>query len=255
MKMSRYLPGTPCWIDLGSPDLDVSRAFYTDLFGWTAEVSPDPAAGGYTTFHQGGSPVAGAGQLMSDSAPPAWTWYAATDDLDATAARVEGAGGKVMVPPMDVLGIGRMAVFMDTTGAPFSAWQGGSFPGAGIVNEPSTFCWNELMVREADAAADFYGRALGWTTQASDQPGVAYTEFKCGDRSVAGMMPMTSDRYPDDLPSHWMVYLAVADVDETAERIGQLGGVISIEPTGSPAGRFAVAGDPCGAVFGIVTLT
>jgi hypothetical protein len=255
MKMTRYDPGTPCWIDLGSPDLEASKAFYTALLGWTAHTSDDPAMGGYTMFHQGDSPVAGLGGLMSDAAPPAWTWYAATDNIDATAARVEGSGGKVVAAPMDIPGAGRMAVFMDSTGAAFSAWQPGDFKGAEVVNEPHSFAWNELMVREIDGATDFYGKVLGWTTQTNDQLGMEYTLFQVGDRSVAGMMPMAGDQWPEDLPSHWMIYLAVADTDAAAERVRELGGTISVPPTDSPAGRFAVAGDSTGAVFAFVTLT
>jgi hypothetical protein len=255
MKVTQYVPGTPCWIDLGSPDLDASVAFYSGLFGWTAHRSDDPNMGGYTIFNQGDSPVAGLGGLMAEGAPPAWAWYAATDDIDATAARVEGSGGKVMAAPMDIPGTGRMAVFMDCNGAPFSAWQATGFRGAELVNEPGAFAWSELMVRDTDSAADFYGKVLGWAAQAGDQAGMPYTLFQIADRPIAGMMPMTGDRWPADLPSHWLVYLAVADTDQAAGRIRELGGTISVPPTDTPAGRFAVAADPTGAVFGIITLT
>jgi hypothetical protein len=255
MRVTQYAPGTPCWIDLGSPDLEASKAFYTGLFGWSANTSDDPNMGGYTIFNQGDSPVAGLGGLMSEGAGPAWTWYAATDDIDATAARVEGAGGKVVAAPMDVPGTGRMAVFMDCDGATFSAWQAGGFPGAGLTGEPNSFAWNELMVRETEGAADFYGRVLGWTTRVDGQPGQAYTMFQVGDRPIAGMMAMTGDQWPAELPSHWMVYIAVADTDATVARITELGGGISVPRTDSPAGPFAVATDPTGAVFGVIALT
>lgn len=255
MRMTRYDPGTPCWIDLGSPDLDASKAFYTALLGWTAHTSDDPAMGGYTIFHQGDSPVAGLGTPMSEAAPSTWTWYAATDDVDATAARVEGAGGKVVAAPMEIPGAGRMAVFMDCHGAAFSAWQPGRFTGAGLVNEPNSFAWNELMVREIDGATDFYGKVLGWTPQTNAEFGMEYTLFQVGDRAVAGMMPMAGDQWPEDVPSHWLIYIAVDDTDVAAGRVRELGGTLSIPPTDSPAGRFAVAVDTTGAVFGFVTLT
>ena len=46
-ERTSYLPGTPSWIDLGSPDTAASAAFFGGLLGWTAEIDPRPEAGGY----------------------------------------------------------------------------------------------------------------------------------------------------------------------------------------------------------------
>jgi len=35
-----YAPGTFCWADLGTPDADAAKRFYTALFGWSAEDRP-----------------------------------------------------------------------------------------------------------------------------------------------------------------------------------------------------------------------
>ena len=58
-----------------------------------------------------------------------------------------GAGGRVIVPPLEVDGQGRMAMFADDQEALFAAWQPGAFPGCGLVNEPGCFCWSELACR------------------------------------------------------------------------------------------------------------
>lgn len=63
MKFTEYPQGTPCWVDLGSSDLAASVAFYSGLFGWRAEASPDPQYGGYTMFHIGDDAVAAAAPL------------------------------------------------------------------------------------------------------------------------------------------------------------------------------------------------
>ncbi|TLZ31474.1 MAG: VOC family protein, partial [Gammaproteobacteria bacterium] len=47
-EVKEYAPGTPSWVDLGSPDLEASKRFYRALFGWNAETGDDPATGGYT---------------------------------------------------------------------------------------------------------------------------------------------------------------------------------------------------------------
>ena len=64
--------------------------------------------------------------------------------------------------PFDVLDAGRMAVFLDAGGTPFSIWQAGTFAGAQVVTEAGAFRWNELMTRDPEAATELYGRVLGW---------------------------------------------------------------------------------------------
>src|SRR3954468_21676069 len=100
--MPDYPPGTPLWVDLGSPDLDASLAFYRTLFGWTASEPGPPEAGGYRFFEQDGKMVAGLGPLMHEGQPPAWSNYVSVTDADATAAAARDAGGSVVVEPMDV---------------------------------------------------------------------------------------------------------------------------------------------------------
>src|SRR5579862_9397053 len=118
-----YPPGTPIWVDLGSPDLDGSKAFYGGLFGWEADTTQDPNAGGYTMFTLGGKMIAGLGPQMGPVS--AWSTYVSTADADATAQKVREAGGQVIVEPMTVMEAGRMAVFTDPQGAFISAWQPG----------------------------------------------------------------------------------------------------------------------------------
>ncbi len=254
MNVSEYAPGVPCWVDLGSPDVEASKAFYSALFGWAPQPSP-PDAGGYTIFQKGDSPVAAVGPLFTEGQPPAWMWYAATPDAEEVARRVEASGGKVLIAPFDVLDAGRMAAFLDTSGTPFSVWQAGNFPGAMTVTEPGAFAWNELMTRDPDAAVDFYGRVLGWTAKVNANPDMPYTEFQLDGRSIAGMMPMIGDAWPADLPDHWMVYFAVEDCDAACEKVKELGGPVSVPPTDAPGvGRFAVVGDPTGAFFSVIAL-
>ena len=52
-------------------------------------------------------------QTASVWMPPVWTSYVTVDDLEATVAKVEPAGGTVLQPPMDVMDAGRMAVIAD----------------------------------------------------------------------------------------------------------------------------------------------
>lgn len=122
MEMTSYEPGTPSWVDLGTPDQDAATAFYEGLFGWDVPEGP-PEAGGYRMCMLRGTPVAGMGPQMNPDMPPWWTTYVSVADADATTAAVTANGGHVLMPPMDVLDVGRMAIFMDPAGAMFSVWQ------------------------------------------------------------------------------------------------------------------------------------
>lgn len=251
MEMTRYEHGTPSWIDLGTTDLEGAIAFYGGLFGWETEMG-EPEMGRYSMARLRGKAVAG----LADAQQPGpiwWTSYVSVDDIDDTVARVDKAGGTVVMPPMEISEAGRMAVCQDTGGAFISFWQAGGHIGAELVNEPGTLIWNELTTRAVDESIAFYGEVLGWTAQRSEGE-MPYYEWQRGATSVGGMMPMIGDEWPPELPNMWMVYFAVDDTDATAARCAELGGTVSVPPQDIPPGRFAVLDDPQGAVFSIIKM-
>ena len=104
--------GTPCWIDYGAADLDAAKSFYSDILGWTY-TGGEAEYGGYLTARIGDRAAAGMAPQMDPSDPPRWTTYMATDDADATAARITEAGGTIVGAPMDVGPMGRMVIALD----------------------------------------------------------------------------------------------------------------------------------------------
>ncbi|MGH4026544.1 MAG: VOC family protein [Pseudonocardiaceae bacterium] len=252
MQIDSHEPGTPSWVDLGSPDPAAAAAFYSGMFGWSL-VDQGPEAGGYRMASLQDRPVAGLGPQQQPDVPPYWTTYISVSDADAVTKAVQAAGGTVFVEPMDVFDAGRMAMFADPSGAPFAVWQPRSHIGAMLVNEPGTMCWNELATRDTAAAKAFYPATLGWSAVDQKIDGVAYTEWTVAGRTVAGMLPM-DDRWPADVPSHWMVYFAVDDTDAATRRAEKLGGTVTVPPTDVPPGRFAVLRDPHGAVFSVIKM-
>jgi predicted enzyme related to lactoylglutathione lyase len=253
--MTSYEPGVPCWVDLATPDMKASTAFYNGMFGWDAHTSPDPATGGYTMFTLHGTEgdeVAAAMPIMNEGQPPAWSTYVSVADLDATAQAVKSAGGTVYMEPMDVLEQGRICVFADDQGAFLGAWQPKDFHGAGIVNDPGTYCWSELACRDIEAAKNFYGSVFGWEGRTNAFGATTYTEWLAGGKTIGGMVGM-SEQWPDEVAPHWMVYFTVEDCDASAARAAELGGAVSVPPHDIPIGRFSVLNDPSGAVFSIIT--
>jgi len=252
MQIDTYEHGVPSWVDLSTDELPAARTFYAGLFGWDAPEGP-PEMGGYTVATIGGRAVAGLGPKMNPNMPTVWMTYVNVDDADAVVAKVADAGGQVWMQPMDVMDVGRMAVIADPAGAVIGLWQPAAHKGAGLVNEPNTYGWSELVTTDVDAAKPFYAAVLGWGADTQEVDGMAYTEWKVGDRSVGGMMLKPPDM-PAEVPPHWGVYFVVSDTDQTVDRIKELGGTVLMGPMDIQPGRFAVAVDPTGAPFNVLAL-
>ncbi|MGW2742233.1 VOC family protein [Streptomyces sp. NPDC001450] len=247
MEFDRPVIGGPCWTELGTSDLEGAKGFYTDLFGWRPETDPRQEAGGYTVAHLGDAAVAALTPLYQESQPVAWNVSFAVTDADDAARRVEEAGGTVVLGPMDVFDVGRFAVALDPTGAAFQLWQARAFRGAGLFNSPGTLGWVELATCDTDRARDFYTTLFGWSVSVSQ----GYTEWGIDGEHFGGMADM-GDRFPPEVPPHWLPYFAVDDVDATAQVAQQASGAVVMPPTSIPDGpRIAVLRDPQGAAFGV----
>jgi predicted enzyme related to lactoylglutathione lyase len=253
-KTPTYAPGAPTWVDLGSPDLEASTRFYTQLFGWQAEDMGEQM-GHYTMFRQDGKTVAAATPLMSPDQPTAWTTYISTTNAEETARKVTEAGGKVLSPPMQVMEEGTFAVFADPGGAVFAVWQPGNMKGAGVANQPNSVGWNELATRDMDTAKAFYTKVFPWTAKSNDMDGgQQYTEWQIDGRSIGGGMTI-GEMIPASVPPNWLVYFVVANTDEIVKRAQELGAKVMSPATDIPQGRMAVLSDPQGAAFAVIALS
>jgi predicted enzyme related to lactoylglutathione lyase len=245
----------PIWVDLSSADPAGSREFYAKLLGWKVEVAADPQYGGYALATIDGKDVAGIGPLMMPEAPTAWSVYIGTSDADELSRKVQAAGGKVIAPPMTVGDQGRMAVFQDPSGAFIAAWQPIAMAGF-TAGGPNTFAWAELSSRGLDKTLPFYGGVFGWTTKTSPmgegQP--PYTEFLLAGESIAGGMEM-NPMVPAEVPSYWLAYFGVADVDASYRKALELGAKEMLAPQDFAGGRFAILSDPQGAAFGLLKMS
>ena len=253
--MTSYDHGTFSWVELSTTDPEGAKSFYSSLFGWKAEDMPAGDTGAtYTMCKIDGKYVSAIQQIFEEmraqGVPPHWMSYVTVDDVDMSADKVPSLGGTVVVPPFDVMDVGRMAVIQDPTGATLSLWQAKDHIGAGLIHAPGSLSWNELSTNDTAAAGAFYSSLLGWDADEQDMGGMKYTVFKVGESSKGGMSQITGQM--GDMPPAWSVSFAVSDVDESAAKISELGGTIVMPPTDYPGGRFAVAQDPQGAFFGIV---
>jgi uncharacterized protein len=125
LERDGYLPGVPCWVDTSQPDPEVAVAFYGGLFGWDFEDAMPPGSAGkyYIARLRGGDVAAVGSQPQGQSQRAVWNTYVWVESADEVVSKVIGAGGRVVVEPVDVLDAGRMAVFTDPEGAAFWVWQ------------------------------------------------------------------------------------------------------------------------------------
>lgn len=239
-ERTSHPPGTFSWAELATSDAAAAKAFYTELFGWDYEDNPAGDEGQiYSMARRDGHYVAA---LYSADQPPHWNSYVTVASADESAAAAAAGGGSIVAEPFDVMDVGRMAVIGDPGGAALCLWEPRAHIGATLVNTPGALAWNDLVTPDPQAASEFYGRLFGWTFE--EIPASAgYRVIRNGDRSNGGIMPLEG-------PSYWVPYFGHEDVDRVVSE-----GIAKVHngPIQVPAGRFAVLGDPQGAVFAVIT--
>jgi predicted enzyme related to lactoylglutathione lyase len=251
---SSYVQGTPNWIDLSTSDQGAAKEFYGELFGWTFDDQVMPE-GVYSMALKSAGLVGAISVLPPDlaaqNAPAMWNTYLAVDDVDATLARVDAAGGKIAMAPFDVTDAGRMAFIIDPTGAPLAIWQANTHIGATVVNEPGSVIWNDLRTDDVGAAASFYEAVFGLNADPQESDTTPYVSLRTGDDAVAGISARTDDAGANG----WQIYFAVDDTEAVTAHARSLGGDVILEPIDTPIGPMATLADPQGAVFNVIAIS
>ena len=246
--------GTPCWADLGAPDLARAREFYTGVFSWIIQPGL-PETGGYSVADINGRGVAGIGPKTGPpETPTMWMTYLATSDANVTVTRIKGAGGQIIMEAMDITDVGRMAVAADPAGAVFGIWQARTFPGAQLVNEPGTMCWNEQMSSDFEASRAFYAAVFGYEYEDSSRDDLSYATVRVDGRVVGGIGGFHAGA-PAASPAAWRVYFGAADTDAAVARVEGNGGSVILEPADHPYGRMSTVADDQGARFSLLQVT
>lgn len=262
--MTTHAPGTFNWPELMTTDTDGAKKFYTALFGWKFNDNDMGEQGTYTIFTRDGVDVASLCRLQAEQlqqgVPPNWGTYVTVENADAATAKAKSLGGTVLMEPFDVMEHGRMAVIQDPQGAVFCVWQAKKHIGVGVLGEPDSLGWTQLNARDTAKAKAFYTALVGWKAQ--DDPmgpefgGGFYTTFMKADGPAGGMMAIPPMPGSEHVPSHWLPYFAVSDVDASTAKAMSLGGKTHMPPTDIPGtGRFSVVADPQGAAFALIKFT
>ena len=97
--------GTVGWNELHAGDLNTAWDFYSKLFGWAKGAAHDMGPmGTYQLFQIDGKDVGGMMKKMDSTPMPTWAYYFNVDGIDAAAARITKAGGKIAMGPHEVPG-------------------------------------------------------------------------------------------------------------------------------------------------------
>ncbi|HET9736652.1 MAG TPA: VOC family protein [Solirubrobacteraceae bacterium] len=225
-----YAPGTFCWAELGTTDVEAATAFYAEVFGWEVDG---------TRFRLDGSDVAGV--EAADAAR--WRSRLSVEDVDALAERVRELGGEVLAEPLDVEAAGRLAAVADPTGAAVDLWQPRELAGAARVNDAGYMCWNELASPDPGRAREFYGALLGWEVEPEE---TGYGVIRREGAVNGGIRPQQ-----DGEPAHWLVYFTVESCDDAVAAVRAGGGSVIAGPMDTAMGRVAAVRDPQGAPFAL----
>jgi uncharacterized protein len=249
-NVDRFAPGDFCWIEVATSNQNAAKSFYSALFGWTATDVPTRPNQLYSLMELDGRIAAGLYTMHEEESeagiPPNWKLYMATANADETAQKAGELGAKVIDQPFDVMDRGRAAVFHDPTGAPFQVWQPNKRGGLGVVGEPGSFCWADLITSDQARAKRFYEGLFGWKMDPGHGDS-GYLHIKNGENYIGGVPPARHG-----VPPHWLIYLAVADVDKAFQRAKDLNARILLRPMDfEGVGRVAMLADPQGAVFAL----
>jgi predicted enzyme related to lactoylglutathione lyase len=250
------------WYELMTSDRDAALAFYKPVVGWEAQDMTVPEMGDfrYTILSAADGGIGGLMQLTDGGCDgetrPHWAGYVGVADTDAAAAKLSEGGGRVIMAPQDIPGVGRFAFVADPGGAMFyllAPLPRDDAPAEAPRMTSGHVGWHELYAADGEAALAFYSAQFGWSEASRFDMGPmgTYHLFETGgDEAVGGMMTK-----PEQMPAPaWLYYFVVEGIDAAAERIRENGGTIVNGPMEVPDGSWIVqAVDPQGAMFALVS--
>ena len=241
----------PVWLELSSPQSDVSTNFYSELFGWEFSGAGPLGLGSQALL--GGRAAAGISPQppqAPEGQPGFWSVYFRAESLDTFLTAVDAGGGQAMTVVPEFDGEASVALVSDSGGTAFGALTFDDSRGLGTVGELGAAVYFELHTHSPEKA-DFYSEVFGWTK--STGPSTIREEAQLF--TMPGDVDLTAavvDLSGTQIPSHWEAFYMVEDVDAFAQKVPELGGALLVKPTDTPRGRVAKFIDPHNAAFGII---
>ncbi|MET3722762.1 VOC family protein [Sphingomonas trueperi] len=119
-----------------------------------------------------------------------------------------------------------------------------------MTNRQGEIIWYELMTRDADKAAAFYGAVVDWQVGAPPPGGPDYRMIVAPDGNAGGMLQLDAAMLAAGASPTWLAYFGVDDVDASVAAIVGEGGKVMVPAWDAPGvGRIAMVTDPQGIPF------
>ena len=110
-----------------------------------------------------------------------------------------------------------------------------------------TVGWIDLTVPDAGELRDFYAEVTGWKPSEVDMGG--YSDYCMNTEDGTPVTGVCWKKGANaELPSQWIIYITVADLDQSLERCKEKGGEIVLGPKTMGEARYCIIRDPAGAV-------
>lgn len=250
-----FRSGEAVWVELCTPRPEVAEKFYSALLGWSVRHERL----GRSTYRMcgiDGRDVAGISESgLHGGRPHGWLTYFAVDGIEDAVRRAVALGGEVVTPPRHLPAAGTGATVIDPFGAVFGLYQGEARLGVQLLNLPGALCWNELNTGEPQQSVTYYRSLFGYGTHLrTDTPtGRPYTVLTLDDVPVAGVLEL-DNAWPNCVPSRWITYFGVTELDAAVAQAVELGGAPLIGPIDGPYGPLHLVKDPAGHTVCLIQL-
>ncbi|MXP27248.1 VOC family protein [Porphyrobacter algicida] len=256
--------GAFIWYELMTTDADGASAFYKSVVGWDIAAQPSGDSDmDYRMITRSDGGFAGGvlnltREMCDNGARAGWLGYIHVPDVDAAIATLGKAGGSVQMPPVDMEGVGRMAMVADPQGAVFYLMAPSPPPDDPDAKsdvfdyeKAQHFRWNELWTTDQDAAVSLYTGLFGWTQEGA-MPMGAMGDYLFIQQNGGGIGAIGKAQ-PGGEGSRWQYFVGVDDIDRACKAVTDSGGQLLGEPQQIPGGEYSVyAHDPQGASIGLV---
>jgi hypothetical protein len=238
MNTAEHEEGMPCWLDAmvsSSEHREALVDFYSNLFGWTFDVG-GPETGYYSIANLNGRNVLAIGQ--HESSEGRWVTYFSTSNIDLACQRISANGGMIILPAMDVMNFGKLALALDSTGAVHGLWEPKLNRGFGVMYEPNAVGWFDHVSEDQSKAAQYYQKVLG--TEIGLHAEGDMLVLTRGEQWFASL----SQGETSEQPPQWMPVIVVDSLDRIKAKVRQLGGTIVVEEMVVPGSAISVFQDP-----------
>lgn len=242
-------PGKFVWADVFSNDVNATRHFYEQLFGWKlrwVSKPPDP----YGVFSINGHDVAGLAYRDIEGEDPyaRWVHYLSVADTSQTVKAVEELGGRTLLSS-SVADRGEFAIFSSTNDVLLGVMTSSSGDPEDVQSLEGEWIWRQLYVWDLDDSVSILQAIAPFEAQSADESEYADRLLTSGGYARAGITGLSAGS--EEAPT-WIGLVRVADAGAMAARAVQLGGRLLFE---AEEGDMALISDPGGALVGLVEYT